>query len=82
MTGGAFRYQPSTPPVALIAGEVGMFSQQRPRMIERLGRDNLSGFGNRRFLSDDRVAELAFLPDDLSVPAYVIALVTAKAAGI
>ena len=77
-----FRDQPSTPPVALIAAEVLVLSKQRPRVIECLRGSNFSGFRNRSLLSDDRVTQLAIFSDHLSVPAYVIALVTAKTAGI
>ena len=82
MTGSALSHHASSSGVTLIAAQHRMLSQQRPWMIEFLGRRDLGGFWHRAFLADDRVAELTILADHPAVPADVIPLVTAKAAGI
>ena len=82
MTGSALSHHAPSPGVTLIAAQHRMLSQQRPWMLEFLSRGNFGGFRDRRFLSDDRVAELTIFADHPAVLADVIALVTAKAAGI
>ena len=51
-------------------------------MIEFLSGGDLGGFRHSGVLADDRVAELTVLADHSAIPANVIALVAAKAAGI
>ena len=82
MTGSALSHHAPSLRVALITAQYRMLSQQRPGMIEFLRQGNFGGFRHRAFLADDRMAELAILADHPAIPADVITLVTAKAAGI
>ena len=82
MTGSALSYHTPSLRVTLITAQYRMLSQQRPWMIKFFRRRDLGGFRHGGVLADDRVAELTVLADRPAVPAHVIALVAAKAAGI
>ena len=82
MASGTLSHHAPSLHVTLITAQYRVLSQQRPRMIEFFSHRDLGGFGHRAFLADDRVAELTVLADRPAVPAHVIALVAAKAAGI
>src|SRR6266511_5708657 len=82
MTSRTIGRQPSAAPVTLIAGELRVFSQQWPRVIELFSRRHLGRLRQRRFLADDCVAKLAVLAQHFAFPADVISFVTAKATRI
>ena len=82
MTGNTLSHHAPSLRVTLITAQHRMLSQQRPWMLEFLSHRYFGGFGHRALLADDRVAELTVLADHPAIPAHVIALVAAKAAGI
>ena len=79
MAGCAFRDQPSSPPVTLVATELRMFSPQGPWMVEFLGHFHLCRFRHRHLLTDDSMAKLAVFSDHLAIAADMIPLMAAEA---
>ena len=82
MTRGAVLFHTSTSPMTLIAIELGVSSTHWPGMLELLRHIYLGGYSNSCLLTDDRMAELAFVPDHLAITTHMFPVMAAEAAGV
>ena len=82
MTRGAVLFHTPAPPVTLIAIELGVLSSHWPGMLEFPRHLHLGGCGNPCLLTDDGMAELAFVPDHLAFATHMFPVMAAEATWI